>query len=166
MTKHCNSHTGVQLRATVSQLSRAEQQDIEVYERQWENACKRVTITYENTCRRVGVKTFHKINTITHILALHPRSSCTGRKSLCSASRGDFLVPHARTAIKQHRAFSIVVPLLGTVSHLNSALFHRICPACFASSSKLLFSPRPGLGAPLSSYLEVALHKSQRYIDR
>jgi len=25
-------------------------------------------------------------------------------------SRGDFVVPHARTAIKQHRAFSIVGP--------------------------------------------------------
>src|SRR6218665_2424189 len=37
-------------------------------------------------------------------------SSCTGRQSLCSASRGDFVVPHARTAIKQHRAFSIVGP--------------------------------------------------------
>ena len=37
-------------------------------------------------------------------------SSCTGRQSLRSASRGDFVVPHARTAIKQHRAFSIVSP--------------------------------------------------------
>src|SRR6218665_2541386 len=37
-------------------------------------------------------------------------SSCTGRQSLLSASRGDFVVPHARTTIKQHRAFSIVGP--------------------------------------------------------
>src|SRR6218665_800038 len=37
-------------------------------------------------------------------------SSCTGRQSLRSASIGDFVVPHARTAIKQHRAFSIVGP--------------------------------------------------------
>src|SRR6218665_915399 len=37
-------------------------------------------------------------------------SSCTGRQSLRSASRGDFVVPHARTAIKQHRTFSIVGP--------------------------------------------------------
>src|SRR6218665_697788 len=53
-------------------------------------------------------------------LALHPltnwsSSSCAGRQSLRSASRGDFLVPHACTAIKQHRAFSIVCP-----SALNS----------------------------------------------
>src|SRR6218665_1635379 len=37
-------------------------------------------------------------------------SSCTGRKSLRSASRGEFLMPQARTAIKQHRAFSTVGP--------------------------------------------------------
>src|SRR6218665_4045849 len=37
-------------------------------------------------------------------------SSCSGRQSIRSASRGDFVVPHARTAIKQHRAFSIVGP--------------------------------------------------------
>src|SRR6218665_1733254 len=37
-------------------------------------------------------------------------SSCTGRQSLRSASRGDFVVPHARTAIKEQRAFSIVGP--------------------------------------------------------
>src|SRR6218665_2836330 len=37
-------------------------------------------------------------------------SSCTGRQSLRSASRGDFVVPHARTAIKQHKAFSIAGP--------------------------------------------------------
>src|SRR6218665_35977 len=37
-------------------------------------------------------------------------SSCTGRQSLRSASTGDFVVPHASTAIKQHRAFSIVGP--------------------------------------------------------
>src|SRR6218665_362719 len=54
------------------------------------------------------------------------------------------------------------VPLLGTVSHLNSALFHVICPAHITNSFKLLFSPGPWLGAPLSSYLEVALYKFHR----
>src|SRR6218665_3568960 len=52
------------------------------------------------------------------------------------------------------------VPLFGIVSHLKSALFHGICPARFTSSLKLLFSP--GLGAPLSSYLEGALYKFHR----
>ena len=37
---------------------------------------------------------------------------CTGYSvdSLRSASRGDFVVPHTRTSIKQHKAFSIVGP--------------------------------------------------------
>src|SRR6218665_2215790 len=35
-------------------------------------------------------------------------SACFGRRSLCSASKGDFLVPRARTATGQKRAFSIV----------------------------------------------------------
>ena len=36
------------------------------------------------------------------------------------------------------------------------------CPARFTSCLKLLFSPGPGLGAPLSSYLEGALYKFHR----
>src|SRR6218665_3271617 len=60
------------------------------------------------------------------------------------------------------RPFPLWVPLFGIVSHLKSALFHGICPARFTSSLKLLFLPGPGLGAPLSSYLEVALYKFHR----
>src|SRR6218665_2767933 len=37
-------------------------------------------------------------------------SACSGRRSLRSASKGDFLVPSARTATRQKRAFSIVGP--------------------------------------------------------
>src|SRR6218665_3725140 len=37
-------------------------------------------------------------------------SACSGRRSLRSASKGDFLVPRARTATRQKRAFSIVGP--------------------------------------------------------
>src|SRR6218665_2991467 len=51
------------------------------------------------------------------------------------------------------------VPPPGMVSHMNPALFHGICPAPFTTSLKLLFSLGPGLRAPLSSYLEVALYK-------
>ena len=39
-------------------------------------------------------------------------SACSGRRSLRSASRGDFMVPHARSATRQRRAFSIVGPSL------------------------------------------------------
>ena len=55
------------------------------------------------------------------------------------------------------------VPLLGTVSHLNSALFRGICPAHCTSSLKLLFLP--GLGAPLRSYLDVALNKFHKVLQ-
>jgi len=37
-------------------------------------------------------------------------SGCSCRQSLRSASRGDFVVLHACTAIKQHRVFSIAGP--------------------------------------------------------
>src|SRR6218665_1487281 len=37
-------------------------------------------------------------------------SDCSGRRSLRSATKGDFLVPRARTATRQKRAFSIVGP--------------------------------------------------------
>ena len=43
-----------------------------------------------------------------------------------------------------------------------SMRYYRRCPARFTSSLKLLFSPGPGLGAPLSSYLEGALYKFHR----
>src|SRR6218665_835223 len=37
-------------------------------------------------------------------------SACSGRRSLRSATKGDFLVPRARTATRQKRAFLIVGP--------------------------------------------------------
>src|SRR6218665_1918579 len=37
-------------------------------------------------------------------------SACSGRQLIRSASRGDFVVPHARTAINQHGTFSILGP--------------------------------------------------------
>jgi len=87
-------------------------------------------------------------------------SSCTGRNSLRSASRGDFLAPHARTAIKQHRAFSIVGP--SAWNSLPSEL--RSLPSSFYKLLKTFIFPRAchGLGSPLSSYTEVALYKFHR----
>ena len=47
----------------------------------------------------------------TYLLELFIQTSaCSGRQSLRSASRGEFVKPHARTAIRQHWAFSIVGP--------------------------------------------------------
>ena len=90
-------------------------------------------------------------------------SFCTGRKSLRAASRGDFLVPHARTAIKQRRAFSIVGPSawnsfpseFRSLPQDLSSLFYKLLKT-------FIFAAGPGLGAPLSSYLEVALYKFHR----
>src|SRR6218665_2833006 len=72
-----------------------------------------------------------------------------GEQSLRSASRGDFVVPHARTAIKQHRAFSIVGPTAWNGLPFQLRSLPRDLSSYFTSSSKLLFSPEPGLGAPL-----------------
>src|SRR6218665_967958 len=49
-------------------------------------------------------------------------SACSGRRSLRSAPKGDFLVPLARTATRQKRAFSIVGPSVwtGLLSELRS----------------------------------------------
>src|SRR6218665_2480401 len=49
-------------------------------------------------------------------------SACSGRRCLRSASKGDFVVPRARTATIQKRAFSIVGPFVwnGLPSDLRS----------------------------------------------
>src|SRR6218665_163015 len=49
-------------------------------------------------------------------------SACSGRRSLRSASKGDFLVPRVRTATRQKRAFLIVGPSVwnGLPSELRS----------------------------------------------
>src|SRR6218665_33683 len=68
-------------------------------------------------------------------------SACSGRQSLCTASRGYFVVPHVCSVhcmtIKHHRAFSTVP---GTVTHLNYALYHRICQVPFTNSLRPSFS--------------------------
>src|SRR6218665_140104 len=83
-------------------------------------------------------------------------SACSGRRSLRSASKGDFLVPRARTATRQKRAFSIVGPC---VFSLNFVLCRGTFPVLIINSSRLSSLAEPGLGAPLSSYLEGALYK-------
>src|SRR6218665_2643165 len=85
-------------------------------------------------------------------------SACSGRRSLCSASKGDFLVPRARNATRQKRAFSIVGPSVW--NDLPSEL--RSLPRNLSSSfysSRLTSLAETGLEAPLSSYLEGALYR-------
>src|SRR6218665_3251234 len=81
-------------------------------------------------------------------------SACSGRHSLRSASKGDFLVPRARTATRQKRAFRLWVPLFGMVFHLNFVLCRGTFSVPFINSSRLSSLAGPGLGAPLSSCLE------------
>src|SRR6218665_231046 len=66
------------------------------------------------------------------------------------------MLAHSLNSIGTSRLW---VPLLGTVSHLNSTLFHVTCADRFTSFSKLLFTPGPGMRVPLSSYPEVGLYK-------
>src|SRR6218665_983918 len=51
-------------------------------------------------------------------------SACSGRRSLRSASKRDFVLPRARTSTRQKRAFSIVGPSVwnGLLSDLRSLL--------------------------------------------
>src|SRR6218665_2044662 len=82
-----------------------------------------------------------------------PVSVLTARRVLRSAARGEFLVPGARLAIMQRRAFLIVGP-----SAWNDLPFELRCvlmahPSKFYISLKSFFFVQAGLGAPLSSSL-------------
>src|SRR6218665_1333868 len=82
---------------------------------------------------------------------------------LRSAYRGDFAVPHARTAIKHHRAFSIV----GTSACNSLPSEVRRLPRDLSSFFyKLLNTFIFALAWAESSYLEVALCKFHRQIWR
>src|SRR6218665_1574323 len=51
------------------------------------------------------------------------------------------------------------VPLFAMIFPLNFVLFRGTFPVLFINSSRLSSLAEPGLGAPLSSYLEGALYK-------
>src|SRR6218665_1155975 len=51
------------------------------------------------------------------------------------------------------------VPLFGMIFPLNFVLSRMTFPVLFINSSRLSCLAEPGLGAPLSSYLEGALYK-------
>src|SRR6218665_3784366 len=57
------------------------------------------------------------------------------------------------------------VPLFGMIFPLNFVLYRVTFPVLFINSSRLSCLAEPGLGAPLSGYLEGALYKLI-YIDR
>jgi len=91
-------------------------------------------------------------------------SACSGRQSLRSVSRGDFVVSlcshgHQTAYIGLSRLW---VPLPGTVSHLNCARYHGICPVPSKNSQRLLFSPRSIGWDNLRVVSNMALYKIPR----
>ena len=74
--------------------------------------------------------------------------SCPGRRSLRSASRGDY------TATKQNRAFSAAGPSIWNGLPLELRSLPHYFSSSFIVSLRPSSLPGPGLGALLSSYLE------------
>src|SRR6218665_293032 len=91
-------------------------------------------------------------------------SSCAGRQSLRSASRGYYLIPRSYTAIKQNRASSAAGPSIWNGLLSNCALYHVIFLVRFIVCLRPSFLSGLGLGTLLSSYLEGALYKCQIYM--
>src|ERR1043165_6928025 len=77
-------------------------------------------------------------------------SACSGRRSLRSASRGDFMVPHTRSTTRQHRAFSIVGPSLWNSLPSDLRSLPRDFSGSFYKLLKTSFLTTPGSGVPLS----------------
>src|SRR6218665_903691 len=96
-------------------------------------------------------------------LVLTQRTSDTGRRSLRSVSKGDFVVQRARTATIQKRLSRLLVTLFGMVFPLTFVLCRGTFPDLSISSSTLSSLAELRLGAPLISYLEGVLYK---LIDR
>src|SRR6218665_1063310 len=90
-------------------------------------------------------------------------TACSGRRSLRSASKGT-LWCHVLALPPDRKGLSrLWIPLFGVVFPLNFVLCRGTFPVLFINSSRLSSLAEPGLGAPLSSYLEGALYK---LIDR
>src|SRR6218665_2405402 len=90
-------------------------------------------------------------------------SACSGRRSLRSASKGDFW-RHVLALPPDRKGLSrLWVHLFGMVFHLNFVLCRGTFPVLLINSLRLSSLAEPGVGAPLSSYLEGALYK---LIDR
>ena len=74
-------------------------------------------------------------------------SSCKGRSALRSSSRGDFLVPFARTATMQRRAFSVVGPTAWNVLPSFLRLSPRVHSASFYAQLKTFLYDQAWLGS-------------------
>src|SRR6218665_1602634 len=83
-----------------------------------------------------------------------PVSGLPGRRALRSSATGQLLLPHAKTATRQRRAFSIVGP-----SPWKSVSCLKTTKVGFAGCLRLICIAVVGLGAPLSRFLEGAPYK-------
>src|SRR5688572_31628700 len=77
-----------------------------------------------------------------------------------SSTHGEHLVPRARTALRQHRAFSVAGPMVWNGLPLALRLMPRVHSDAFSCSLKTILFSRSWVGALLSSNLERALYKS------
>src|SRR5688572_3806608 len=89
-------------------------------------------------------------------------SACSGRRSLRSACRGDFMVRALTPPLGNVELSRSLVPLHGILSPLTCAPYLGTCLVLSTNSLKLFFLTGPGSGAPLSSDLEGALYKFLR----
>src|SRR6218665_870975 len=88
-----------------------------------------------------------------------PVSGLPGRRALRSSVIGKLLVPRAKTATRQRRAFSIVGPSTWNGLPLEIRILPKIMKVRFAGCLRLICIAVAGLGATLSRFLEGAPYK-------
>src|SRR6218665_2818412 len=86
-------------------------------------------------------------------------SACCGRRSLRSPTRGTFWCHVLALPSDRKGLYRLWVPLFGMIFPLNFVFCRGTFLVLFINSSRLSSLAEPGLGAPLSSYLEGALYK-------
>ena len=70
-----------------------------------------------------------------------------GRRALRSSTHGELLVPRARTALRQHRAFSVAGPMVWNGLPLTLRLIPRVHLDAFYSSLKTILFSRGWVGS-------------------
>ena len=70
-----------------------------------------------------------------------------GRRALRSSTHGELLVPRARTALRQHRAFSVAGPMVWNGLPLTLRLTPRVHLDAFYSSLKTILFSRGWVGS-------------------
>src|SRR6218665_871844 len=78
-------------------------------------------------------------------------SSCPGRRSLRSSSRGDYSIPRAYTAIKQNRAFSAAGPSIWNGLPFKLRSLPRDFSSSFYSLLKTFLFARASAGSASES---------------